>query len=1401
MDNKKYIKEEDISDIIEIRNEPHIYAFSTETIPNYIKVGDTFRPIEKRLNEWRKNFKNLKRLFPNVAEENESIAKVDKDVYFRDYEVHNYLKNNNFNNLTEKDFNLLFNINNNLYYSNEFFKDASPNDIKLAIKNIKDNYYKKSNIYKYFRLSNSNRISYVEHWNNSEDWILRPNQKKVVENFVKKVNDGETELLMYAVMRFGKSFTAISCAKADVVNEWKKTVEKPKCFKNYRFLCDEDFRNSTEKIIDLTLNKQAENFKDKDSVVVFLTLQNLTGKDSTGKNIKKRLEQIYSTEFDLIIIDETHFGAWANNYGAPLSSEEDKEVIDINIKENKKFIEEINKYLKAKIKLHLSGTPYNLLYEQKFTDKNTIATCQFSDILNDKEKWDDEYLGKVIPGTNKEYEEYDNPYFGFPKMLRFAFNIPKETQMILQSAQKDGKWSLNDLFLTNKKSETKFIYENSVLQLLKAIDSKENSNEEIFSFLDIQKIKNNDVCKHIVMVLPFKYSCDAMELLLKNNKNQFKNLYNDNVEIINITGHNLKQKYNDINKVKNAISSFEKEGKKTISLTVNKMLTGVTVPEWDTMIMLKNTRSAQEYDQAIFRIQNQYVKELEEETNYAKRITKIDLKPQTILVDFDPLRMFELQGLSTTIANDINKNSNIQIDKAIERDLKFFPIISINANKIIKVTPNNIIELISEYNRNKSLVEQAKNIELDKNLLVNEKFKDFINSLSEKGIKSNLSGLMHYGEKCNNIDISNINNEINNKNKTEIVQETNNLENQLSKKEINIDEKKYQTFISSLLFFSFLTKSKIFTIKDIINKIENKNNDNENYYDDIRIFKNLGLNLDVIKYHYEYCNNFNTYKLNKKIASANLLSQDNNLSPEQRAVIALNNFSYISESEIVTPSNIAYDMCNTIGVDTLKEIVNNNGKILDIASKTGEFSVALYNLLSTKTDLPKEKIIKAIYCIPTSSITYELTLKVYDILGLNKQNIANLTTYSLLTYHKLKFDKNQNKNIETKEIDYNKIIEVLSNGKTFNKQGDETMKFDAIVGNPPYQLTSGKTETQTQGNSSWIYQYFQFIADKIAKWSTLIYPFGGWFDSPSSLGGLGDSILKDGHTISIQAYEGTTDRRAWYRTDKNPEPIFEYNANLSAGVAIVLRNFEKHTEFKYSNRIYSDKVVSVKVCSADNLPPNPLFIYINEKLGNKKLISQVKKGIFSVESNFVEQNPSLVSHQKEDWKNPIQLLTNDKSGSSGRATWYWTDKNTFKNGQEYFDCYKVVISSAYPKKSIVSSTPTIENVKSRLKTLVEILPPNSAFGRSRMALFMSKSKNECDNFMKYLETNFFAGLTLQEPNRSSTFGDIIPLQDFTNKSDIDWSKSVTEIDKQLYKKYNLTQEEIDFIEKTVKPME
>lgn len=84
---------------------------------------------------------------------------------------------------------------------------------------------------------------------------------------------------------------------------------------------------------------------------------------------------------------------------------------------------------------------------------------------------------------------------------------------------------------------------------------------------------------------------------------------------------------------------------------------------------------------------------------------------------------------------------------------------------------------------------------------------------------------------------------------------------------------------------------------------------------------------------------------------------------------------------------------------------------------------------------------------------------------------------------------------------------------------------------------------------------------------------------------------------------------------------------------------------------------------------------------------------------------------------------------------------------------------------------------------------------------MSSKKENCDNFIKYTQTRFFAYLTLQEPNRRSSFGCVVPDQNFTNNSDIDWSQSIAEIDQQLYKKYGLDECEIKFIEEKVREME
>jgi len=366
---------------------------------------------------------------------------------------------------------------------------------------------------------------------------------------------------------------------------------------------------------------------------------------------------------------------------------------------------------------------------------------------------------------------------------------------------------------------------------------------------------------------------------------------------------------------------------------------------------------------------------------------------------------------------------------------------------------------------------------------------------------------------------------------------------------------------------------------------------------------------------------------------------------------------------------------------------------------------------------------------------------------------------------------------------------------------NEDMKFDAVVGNPPYQETVEKTESQSQANSKWVYYLFQNIADIIGEKSSLVYPFGGWFDDNETFQGFGKRILSDGHTVSINAYEGTNDKRAWYRNDINPIPIFGDGVNLSAGVSIVNRNMSKNFKtFEYSNRMYSDSTRIVDINDWEKLSPNPDFT-VGVKLLGEKLKKYVSNKTFGIESDFIENNPELYSLDPLQFKEPIKLLTNDKAGSAGRAKWYYIERNTIEKNINLIDQYKVAMPSAYPKKTLVSGVPTIEQVLSRASEIIQIFNPKEVFGRSKMLIFNSPKKVDVENFIKYTQTRFFAYMVLNEPNRSFSFGFVIPLLDFTINSDIDWSKTISEIDQQLYKKYKLSEEEIAFIEEKVQPMD
>ena len=1068
--NENKIEAIDILDRIIIgRVEPHIYAFTTNTVPNYLKVGDTYRPVSKRLNEWRE-------FFPELEKQYENKAIIDEETYFRDYAIHQYLENDlNKQRLKPDD------LEDGIYYSREFFKDTQIMEIDNAIEDIKENYQANSSKYEYY--SSKNRLPQTYHYQRGGNWYLRPNQEAAVDSFIQAVNNGRKNLLMYAVMRFGKSFTSLCCAlkmkaktvlvvsaKADVKDEWKKTVESAGNFFEYVFIESSDLLTNENVISE-------KHFEGK-KTIIFLTLQDLQ-----GDNIKDKHKAVFGEQIDLLIVDETHFGARAESFGKILKNAGYDKADEKNISkledENIDLVDadiEIKK-INAKIRLHLSGTPYRILMGSEFEKEDVISFVQFSDIVKEQEEWDREYL------NNDDVNEWDNPYYGFPQMVRFAFNPNKSSRKKMEVLRRSGvSFAFSKLFEplsikkdTSHQGHKKFINEPEILDLLKVIDgSKED--EELLGFLDYDKIKEGKMCRHMVMVLPYCASCDAMEELISSNKDKFKNL--GRYEIINISGVEARREYSKPDDIKRTIKECEEKNQKTLTLTVNRMLTGSTVEQWDTMLYFKDTSSPQEYDQSIFRLQNQYVRTLSSENGFIKE----NLKPQTLLVDFDPNRLFRMQEQKSLIYNvNTEENGNSKLKERIVEELRISPVIMMNHNKIKKVDATNILEAISEYNNQRSVSDEVLDIPVDLSILNDETIREVIEKQAEFGSKQGLTIDPNQGE-GDELDIDEAVEEVENSEGNQDKPERKDYIEEKSDKEIEKLESQIKTYYQRILFFSFLTKDKVASLDDILSVIDT----NEN----IRLSKNLFLDKGIIEKISKVMDPFKRSRLDYKIQNISMLACDESVAPLTRAMTSIKKFNRMSESEVITPSKVCDEMVGLLPEEGLKEIVSNQDKLLDIASKSGEYAVSLYKRLTSELGYSHEDVRDIIYSIPTSSVAYEFTRRFYEILDINVENIAaGFNAYNLID---VKNDKD--------EVDYERISGILKQEKLFRnitledeiKAGEKTVKFGAVIGNPPYQKSISE-EKLNSSLSKQLFPYYTILSMEVStNLSSLIIP-ARWF--------------------------------------------------------------------------------------------------------------------------------------------------------------------------------------------------------------------------------------------------------------------------------------------------------------------
>ena len=836
----------------------------------------------------------------------------------------------------------------------------------------------------------------------------------------------------------------------------------------------------------------------------------------------------------------------------------------------------------------------------------------------------------------------------------------------------------------------------------------------------------------MVFVLPYRASCDAMETLLTEKKDAFNHL--GDYAIINIAGLESERLYPTTEAIKSKIEQCEKEDIKTITLTVNRMLTGSTVKEWDTMLYLKDSASPQEYDQAVFRLQNQYVRTL---TSDDGESIKYNMKPQTLLVDFDPNRMFRLQEQRSQIYNaNTEQRGNEELRCRIARELEYSPIVTIGSNGLQRVGPTDVMDAVRAYSANRSVMDEATDIPLDYTLLADETLRNAISQLNPIDASKGIEIKAVSGEEME-LDFGDTSEDTPEQERPSDADNHQTPQQTEEEKTDNLIGKKLATYYAQILFYAFLTESPVDSLQAIIASIEGSEGNK-------RIAGHVGLKVSLLRLVQQKSNVFSLRGLDYKIENLNGLMRDESLTPMKRVEVAMAKFGRLSSSEIVTPQSVALEMLNALGYNT----ITSETKILDIASKQGEFTRALISKYGTN-------IGRNVYALPTSSVSYEFTRKVYSLLGLDtNQVISDFTTYDLL-------------NPEHKES----LIQQLKD-----------MNFDLVIGNPPYQQNIAKTEGN-RSLSRQLYPKFLEISLGITLRNAVLITPSRWFTADgqdNSFPYLREVIANNNHMRKIISFNG---KSLFPNTELGDVAVLVWDRNFQGNVLFEER-FEGVEESAMSRPLFEDGIDVI-------LPMNNLVPILKKVItaGDFVSINTITTGrdVFGIPGRKIvdrtTEYPFKGSYKLICAKEQIRYISSSALQKESKLT----------------KLYKVFISKANGGAGLLTdkkSNPIIG------KSFVA--DPDVVCTDSLIVFGGYQDKLEAINLSQYLSSKFLrfmVGILKVSQNLYQNVYRFVPLQDFTAQSDIDWSKSILEIDQQLYKKYGLSAEETAFIESKIKEME
>lgn len=632
---------------------PTIYGYILPDVPNhkgYIKIGYTDKEdVEQRIKEQIHTAGlHHKTLFSVSAMRDDGTCFTDKD-------IHAVLRKNGY---------AQFNAGED---RNEWFK-VSEKEALAVIDSVRNNT-------KY-------TVGRTAHFS------MRAEQKKAVEDTadyfrrMKKEDPSRPpKYLWNAKMRFGKTFAAYQLAKKlgykkilvltfkpAVESAWYEDLETHVDFEGWQFVSEKEAKY--DKTSFDRLYAQCDQSK---PIVVFGSFQNLLGTNENG-GIKPKNEFIHTTNWDMVIFDEYHFGAWRENAKKLFENvdEEAEAQFDPEKYQATEAGDAINETwidITTKCYLYLSGTPFRALYTGEFLE-DQIFNWTYSDEQNAKEKW---------TGSG------ENPYAALPRMVMLTYKVPDSITQVAMGGEFD-EFDLNEFFKAELQEKgnfesARFVYEDYVQKWLELIQGKGNvvdglklgNDKPPMPFSD-STLKNS--LTHTVWYLPSVASCFAMGNLLQSPTNKFFRDY----KIIVCAGTKAGIGMDALPPVKTAMGDPLKT--KTITLSCGKLMTGVTVRPWTGIFMLCNLKSPETYFQSAFRVQSPWTTK----TNDGK--TEI-IKQECYIFDFALNRALRQISDYSCRLNTTESNPEVKVGEF----MKFLPVLAFDGASMNVISAQDVLDI------------------------------------------------------------------------------------------------------------------------------------------------------------------------------------------------------------------------------------------------------------------------------------------------------------------------------------------------------------------------------------------------------------------------------------------------------------------------------------------------------------------------------------------------------------------------------------------------------------------------------------------------------------------------------------------------------------------------------------